>query len=92
MDLMEYMSKRPHYQNAPYKNGLSDLTLSMPAALGTLISKNIFNRLRWSNAEQHASSKATTQETLNSSLLYMSNSSFDSWFQSLMVRGKKLFV
>jgi hypothetical protein len=36
----------------------------MPAALGTLISKNIFNRLRWSNAEQHASSKATTQETL----------------------------
>ena len=43
---------------------LSDLTLSMPAAFGALISKNIFNRLRWSNAEQHASSKATTQETL----------------------------
>jgi hypothetical protein len=43
---------------------LSDLTLSKPAALGTLISKNIFNRLRWSNAEQHASSKATTLETL----------------------------
>jgi hypothetical protein len=42
----------------------SDLTLSMPAALGTLISKNIFYRLRWSNAEQHTSSKATTQETL----------------------------
>jgi hypothetical protein len=40
------------------------LTLSMPAALGTLISKNIFYRLRWSNAEQHVSSKATTQETL----------------------------
>jgi hypothetical protein len=29
----------------------------MPAALGTLISKNIFNRLRWSNVEQHASSR-----------------------------------
>jgi hypothetical protein len=43
---------------------LSDLTLSMPAALETNISKNIFNRLRLSNAEQHASSKATTQETL----------------------------
>jgi hypothetical protein len=37
---------------------------SCPAALGILISKNIFNRLRWSNAEQYASSKATTQETL----------------------------
>ena len=37
---------------------LSDLTLSMPAALGTLISKNIFNRLKWSNAEQHASIKS----------------------------------
>ena len=34
------------------------------ASIGTLISKNIFNRLRWSNAEQHASSKASTQETL----------------------------
>jgi hypothetical protein len=40
----------------------------MPAALGTLISKNIFNRLRWSNAEQHASSKATTQQTVTTLL------------------------
>jgi hypothetical protein len=32
---------------------LSDLTLSTPAALGTFISKNKFNRLRWSKAKQH---------------------------------------
>jgi hypothetical protein len=47
--------------------------LSMTAALGTLISKSIFNRLRWSNAEQHASSKATTQETLVQWQHYLNN-------------------